>query len=489
MILSKGTGPMSSDDSNPPSSVSPLVLLLPFQRAVVESPARFVWANWSRQVGKSFAFSLRRILRGLKRGRSQLLLSASQRQSDELMEKIRRHCQVLRLAVGFSSEFWRGTNMKRSQASLPNGVRVIGLPANPQTVRGFTGDVFLDEFAMHRDDRAIWAAMLPTVLRGEGELDVASTPKGMKSVFYELGHNDLFARSMVTIHDAVRDGLRVDIAALRAAMGDDQLFRQEFECEFLDETTAFLTYEQIARCEEASLSRRLDLAALRTGGEELAIGVDVGRRRDLTVIWMVERCRRGLRPRSLNEGFQAGPEESSGSEMPPTRQSGSETPSTGEEVVLVTRGLIELADAPFRRQEAALREVLSVRSVRRCCIDATGLGMQLAESAVEEFGEHRVEAVTFTPLVKTDLAGRLRVWVEEGRIRIPADADIRNDWHAVERAIGAGGAVRFEADRRAMGHADRFWAAALAVRAAEAVRGPTEYVTEGHLTFARTGVW
>jgi phage FluMu gp28-like protein len=442
------------------------VELLPDQRAILESPARFVWANWSRQVGKSFAFSLRRILRGLKRGRSQLLLSASQRQSDELMEKVRRHCQTLRIATGFSTEFWRGTTARRSQASLPNRVRVIGLPANPQTVRGFTGDVFLDEFAMHRDDREIWAAMLPTVLREEGELDVASTPKGMKNVFYELGHNDLFARSTVTIHDAVRAGLRVDVAALRAAMGDAPLFRQEFECEFLDETTAFLTYEQIARCEDASLARQLDLAALRTARAELAIGVDIGRRRDLTVIWAVERCSTGILPVSDH---------------------GQDARATGS--MLVTRGLIELADAPFRQQEAALREVLSLRSVRRCCIDATGLGMQLAESAVAEFGEHRVEPVTFTPLVKTDLAGRLRTWVEESRIRIPADADIRNDWHAVQRAIGAGGAVRFEADRRVMGHADRFWAAALAVRAAEATGGPVEYATEGHLTFARTGVW
>lgn len=34
--------------------------------------------------------------------------------------------------------------------------RIIGLPANPETARGFTGDVLLDEFAMHAFDREIW---------------------------------------------------------------------------------------------------------------------------------------------------------------------------------------------------------------------------------------------------------------------------------------------------------------------------------------------
>jgi len=427
----------------------PAVSLLPYQRSMVASGARFVWANWSRQVGKSFAFSLRRVVRGLLRGRSQLLLSASERQSRELMEKVGRHCRALRLATGWSSRMWRDTSVRQLEASLPNGVRVIGLPANPQTVRGFSGDVFLDEFAMHRDDRAIWAAIFPTILRGDGELDVASTPKGMKNLFYELGQNDRFVRSTVTIFDAVRDGLGVDIEALRSAMGDDELFRQEFGCEFLDEATAFLTYEQIARCEDASLPRALDVAALRKERGELAVGVDVGRKRDLTVIWVLRR--------------------------------------DGD--ALVTRGLVELSNAPFVEQEARLREVLSVPAVRRCCMDSTGLGMQLAETAVAAFGEDRVEAVTFTAATKTDLAGRLRVLVESGRIRIPSDPDLRNDWHAVRRSIGKGGQVRFEADRNVAGHADRFWSAALAVRAAKRACGPVEYLSEGRLTFARTGVW
>jgi len=458
------------------NDLGPVVELLPFQKAVVESPARFVWANWSRQVGKSFAFALRRVVRALDRGRSQLLLSGSQRQSDELMEKVYRHCRALGIAMGASNAFGLGPGGMRRQVLLPNGIRVIGLPANPRTVRGFTGDVFLDEFAMHRDDRAIWAAIFPTILRDEGELDVASTPKGMKSLFYELAHNDRFHRSTVTIHEAVRQGLRADVAALRTALGDEELFRQEFECEFIDETTAFLTYEQIARCEEAVLPRQLDMAALRTGAGQLAVGVDVGRRRDLTVIWVVERVAVTGEDAPVS-GLGKG-----GVEDPP------QSPLT-KGGRLVTRGLIELANAPFREQEAALREVLALRSVRRCCVDATGLGMPLAESMVAEFGEHRVEAVTFTPLLTSELAGRLRIWVEDGRIRIPSEPDIRNDWHAVRRMIGTGGQVRFEADRHVLGHADRFWAAALAVRAAEAAGGPMEYATEGRLTFARTGAW
>lgn len=164
----------------PSSAPSPLpqgiVELLPYQRADLESQDRFRWCCWSRQTGKSFTKSLRRLLRGLERRRNQILLSAGERQSRELMLKVRRHCQALQIASRFDDETpLAGTRFRQLTIELPNGVRIVGLPANPRTARGFTGDVLLDEFAMHRDDREIWAAIFPSVLRDEGELDVAST--------------------------------------------------------------------------------------------------------------------------------------------------------------------------------------------------------------------------------------------------------------------------------------------------------------------------
>jgi phage FluMu gp28-like protein len=115
--------------------------------------------------------------------------------------------------------------------------------------------------------------------------------------------------------------------------------------------------------------------------------------------------------------------------------------------------------------------------------------MQLAESAVETNGAHRVQPITFTPGVKSDLAARLRVLVENARIRIPADDTIRRDWHSLRRAITPAGYFRFDATRNNHGHADRFWAAALAVHAAAGPPGPPESLTTPPLVFARKGIW
>jgi len=423
-----------------PATARPIVSLLDYQRRAIESPARFTSSNWSRQIGKSFTFALKRLRRCLDTGRLQVLLSAGERQSRELMDKVQMHCRALKAAAEFREDtFFEGMSIKQLELRLPMGRRIIALPANPMTARGFTGDVFLDEFAMHRDDREIWAALFPTIMRGRGELDVASTPKGKSNVFYKLQSNEQFERTTVTIHDAVRDGLDVDVDEVRAALDDEELFRQEFECEFVDEAEAFLTFEMIAACEDdrspspvivtGSAPVLVMLQSAISSIDELGdcfLGVDIGRRRDRTVFWLVERVGREL----------------------------------------VTRLVIELDRVAFRQQWDILAGLLNLRNVRRCAIDASGLGMQMAEAAVEQFGAWKVDAVTFSASVKAKLAGQLRVRVEDRSIRIPVSHVIRNDWHSIAKIVTTGGNVLYRADRTPDGHADRFWAAGLAVDAA-----------------------
>jgi phage FluMu gp28-like protein len=429
------------------------VKLQPYQMRLLLSEDRFTWNCWARQTGKSFTLSLRRLYRALHRGKKQIILSAGERQSAEVMQKLQQHCKAIRVCAEFSNHtFFRNTSFRQLELVLPRGVRIIALPANPITARGFSGDVFLDEFAMHRDDERIWAALFPTLMRGSGELDIASTPRGCKNVFARLRENDMFRRETITLADAMRDGLDVDAAQLRRGIGDELAWRQEFCCEFLDETTSFFPYELIHSCQDGQLSTGVDWG--RIGREQAYIyaGVDIGRVRDVTAVWLWE--------------------------------------VVGE--ALITRGVVVLESTSFREQESVIAEILSKRNLRRCCIDATGLGMQLAERMTQKFGEHRVEGLTFTAALKSELAGRLRVLAERGQLRIPIDEAIERDWHSISRVTGSGGSVRFEADRSAHGHGDRFWAAALAAHAARdsaSASAELGYVSGGKLTFARKGIW
>lgn len=420
-------------------------ILLPYQKELVGSEARFTWSCWSRQTGKSFASSMRRMLRGAARGRNQFLLSAGERQSAELMQKVAMHCKAYERAFELfveEQEVYCQTEkatIKQLSCKLPaklGGIRVVGLPANPDTARGFTGDVLLDEFAIHKNDDEIWAAMFPSVTRSEGEIDVLSTPKGKRNVFFALRGNEQYECRTVTIHDAVAQGLDVDAEALRRAIGNEDMWRQEFLCEFIDGASSLFTMEQLLAISDEKLPRDLDVARLGEAEGLLYVGIDVGRKHDLTVIWVFE---------------QAG-------EM------------------LISRGMLELKNAPFRTQFEAASNVLRTGRVGRCCVDATGLGMQMAEELCEEFGD-TVEPCTFTQNLKAELATTIKRRVEDSRVRICADPTIRDEWYGVEKDVTSGGTVRIYSPRTDDSHADRFWAAALACRAASEEAGPVECYT------------
>lgn len=413
-------------------------IMLPYQRADIMSLERFRWSNWSRQTGKSFSKSFRRLMRGIVRRRNQIFLSSSERQSRELMMKVKDHIKALKIGYEVAeTQYFEDTQFKQMEIILPEfGIRLIGLPANPQTARGFSGDLFLDEFAMHRNDRDIWAAAFPSLLRNEGELDVASTPKGRSNMFYNMQVNERFEHDTLTILDAIDQGLDTDAVALREALGDDELWRQEFMCEFLDETTAFLTYEMIGACEDQKLPYQLDLEHFQDGKRNVFVGVDIGRKHDLTVLWAFDLVDKKL----------------------------------------TSLGLIELSSMPFRQQFEIISGVLACHNVRRCCVDSTGLGMQMAEELAERFGSWKVEPCTFTQSLKSQIAGEMRVKFEDKNIAIPVDAKLRNDLHSIRKNVTAAGNIRLEAPREQGSHADRFWGAALAVHAASEASGPTDFV-------------
>lgn len=171
---------------------------------------------------------------------------------------------------------------------------------------------------------------------------------------------------------------------------------------------------------------------------ELYVGMDIGRKNDLTVIWILEKL----------------------------------------ENIKYTRKIEILPDTPFKKQEEILYGILSHKNFRRCCIDATGLGMQLAEGAIAKFGKYRVEAINFSPKVKEELAYNLKINFDDRAVYIPAEREIRDDLHSVRKITTSAGNIRFDVEKSDVsGHADRFWALALALHASQSYKGPIYIAT------------
>ncbi len=420
-----------------------VINLQEWQRNWVEDDSRFKILAASRQVGKSFIMSLDDTMECIEKPSNlEILLSASDKQSLELAEKVKAHAYAMNCATEGSTDFFQDTSITLHKITFPNRSRVIAVAANPDTARGFSGNISLDEYAIHKDPIPIWKAAMGIAMRGF-KLRVASTFKGKKGKFFEVAKEVGLAEGVApspnpiksgvwsghwcNIHMADQQGLtdpqgnRLDIEGLRAAVGDEDVWAEEFCNIPTDSAAEFISKDLVMSCESPAASIEWD-------GEtrpDLYFGFDVARKRDLSVIWIVERL---------------------------------------EDGTCLTRGVIRMLRVPFAEQERIAREV--AKSCARGCIDATGIGAQLAEN-LRFASAGQVEPVQFNASNKETMAVQMKTMMESHKLLIPEDVSIRRSIQAVKQYVGATGGARFDADRTASGHADEFWACAMALSAAQ----------------------
>lgn len=429
---------------------SPALNLFPYQRAWVQDNGRFKIGMMARQCGKTFTSTLELVLDCIRaeaagQRRRWVILSRGERQAREAMnEGVKLHLRALKAAFS-EMEVAFDANTKALEVELPGGSRITALPANPDTARGFSASVLLDEFAFHQDSRSIWKALFPVISKPGLKLRVISTPNGKGNKFYDLmtgaGTGDGWSRHSIDIYRAVADGLPRDIDELRRGAGDEDLWAQEFELKWLDEASSWLPFELITSVEHADAGKREIYA-----GGPCYVGVDVAARNDLFVIWVDE--------------------------------------MVGD--VAWCREVITRKRASFAEQDALLDDVFRRYKVMRCCMDQTGMGEKPVEDAKRRHGDMRVEGVLFTASNKLTLATLGKEAFEDRKTRIPeGDSVLRADLHKLKKTTGPTGTPRFLADSDSAGHADRTWAKFLAASAAHGGACVIDFQSTGPRAAAR----
>jgi len=406
-------------------------LFHPYQVRWIEDLSRFKVGMFARQTGKTFGTTYE-IARDCQlaelEGRKArwVILSRGERQAKEAMDEgVKLHCKAMGSIIKASEYDYAGGDAKyrAMEVEFPGGSKITALPANPDTARGFSANAFLDEFAFHADSRKIWSALFPVISKG-WKLRVVSTPNGKGNKFYDLmtSESGIWYRQTTDIYQAVADGLDRNIDELREGCGDEDTWTQEFELQWLDEASAWLSYELINGCEH-------DRAGFpdQYNGGPCFVGVDIAARNDLFVIYVLE--------------------------------------AVGD--VFWTREIIVRKRISFAEQDDLLADVFKRYRVIRCCMDQTGMGEKPVEDAQRKHGSSRVEGVLFTGPNKLTLATLGKEAFEDRKIRIPlGDQALRNDLHKLQRVTGPTGASRFMAESDSSGHADRTWACFLALNAA-----------------------
>jgi len=446
--------------------MTPSIQFRPYQKSAFcnRTNGIEVWL-WGRQTGKSFTLAAWAVDRLLTRpGRLVTILSNSRINGMELNAKCAQICDQLKKAYEQEdlSPDTTFDHMNMETRITVNGQkgRIKILASNPRTARGFSGDLVLDEFAFHEDSHAIWDAAEPILTANSDYLcRVASTPNGKHNMFYHLVHTAEVPVRKVTRTEAWKAGCeifhpvtrrKITPEQARANALDKKAYDQNFECAFSEGNLALLTYELIDRAYDPNAGFICDddwseeaLARLRACSTPLYLGVDVGRKHDMTVITAIE----------IHN-------------------------------VRTVRGILRLRNMRLPQQQERLAQVCALPNFYIAKIDATGLGLGLAEFLQEKY-RGKVSAVNFASTTTLDprlaftgsdkmtvrvpeaLALQLLRTYEHNHIVHPLDPLMREDLRKPERGTTPTGRVTIAATRDEAGHADHFWSLALAIEAAK----------------------
>ena len=458
---------------------NPEGLFLPYQEKWILDRSRLKLMEKARQIGLSWSTAYAADERTAEAGArwDQWISSRDDLQARLVIEDCKMFAKLLQLAAEDLGERVIDAERKISAYVLhfANGRRIHSMSSNPDAQAGKRGGRILDEFALHPDPRKLWSIAYPGITWG-GNMEVISTHRGSANFFNMLirevrehGNPKKISLHRVTLQDALDQGflwklqqslpdghevLEYDEAGyfefIRSGCADEESFQQEYMCVAADDASAFLEYDLIAGCEYGGGEEwEIDVGAIREPPVHepplhgsplrgrLFGGLDIGRKKDLTVLWVLELL--------------------------------------GD--TLYTRQIVELRNMSKPDQEKVLWPIMA--KLDRCCLDYTGLGIGWGDDAKLKFGEYRVECLTFTPRVKEELAYPVRGKMEDKKLRIPYKPEIRADLRAVTKETTAAGNIRFTAERSENGHADRFWALALAIHAARSFGGPLTYESLG----------
>ena len=439
------------------------VVLEAYQHSFLRNRSRFRWVTKSRQVGYSFVFALEALARcHLRDGHTAVFVSFNQEDAKEKILTARQVFEEMptayqkRLVVDSKTEL-----AFESHGSGRRLSRILSVPSKPP--RGKKGDCYLDELAHYVNDREVYTGSTALILRSHGQLTGCSTPLGRRGIFWEIAAEELRkyphhtrqdvpwwlctffchdvkraaleAPSMPTEERVAKFGRQQLIEQLDSLPLDD--FQQEFEGRFVDESYSFFPYELILPCTDAELVLADDFTDLPFPEGRLVAGFDVGRTRDRSELALFE---------DVGGRF-------------------------------LCRLLRRYDQVPFAEQEADLRRLLGSLPIARLSVDRSGIGMNLAENLTRDFPQ--VAAENFTNEAKERWATDLKILLQRRDIALPRDRDLVAQVHSIKRRVLPSGKVSFDAERTGRGgHADRFWAIALACQK-ERGQGPVRGVEIG----------
>jgi hypothetical protein len=211
----------------------------PWQAQFLRATAPNEIACCSRQVGKSETTGAKAThVAVYEPGSLILAISPSIRQTRELFGKISSNLSRLDPAIELIED-------NRLSCQLENESRIVCLPADSGTIRGFSAPrlIIIDEAAFVGDD--VYDTLRPMMAVSQGQMILLSSPNGRRGFFYKVWTEGgpTWDRYSVTIYDCPR--ISKDWIETEKAQTPAHRFRAEYLCEFSETADSLFAYDLI----------------------------------------------------------------------------------------------------------------------------------------------------------------------------------------------------------------------------------------------------
>ena len=193
--------------------------------------------NCTRQWGKSTITAAKAVHRAYSvAGSLTLVVTPSGRQSGEFLRKAEEFVRKLGIKV-------RGDGDNEISIAFPNGSRIVGLPGNEVTARGYSASLLLIDEAARVDDR-LYRAMRPSLAVANGDLWLMSTPCGKRGFFWEEWEHGGEEWERISVPATECSRISPQLLAEESAKGDE-MYGQEYMCKFGEMEGAVFSRESI----------------------------------------------------------------------------------------------------------------------------------------------------------------------------------------------------------------------------------------------------
>lgn len=444
-----------------------------FQLDHLSDDSTFRIEDKSRQIAWSFTIAAEAIANVVLDGTSSIFQSINLDEAQEKIVYARRIYENLR--VNGLPKLTQPDN--NTSLGFDNGARILSIPGRPHRGKAKFW-VYFDEWAHQQYDRENYRSALPIISKG-GCIRGASSPLGASGLFWEIFTQSLRpypgyqrkttpwwecysfctnVREARKIAPALSTFERVErygndrLKAIYANMPEED-FQQEYECDFVDESTAWITWDEIRAVQDSGLlcfisenrgaidnaKQTIDnLATAVTEGKvenSFTAGYDVGRTRNASELFII----------------------------------GNSTTNT-----YPLRAAITLDNCEFDDQQEVISYALTKLPIYLMLIDQNGIGMNLAENAAKAYPT-KAQGVNFTNPSKSVWAGDAKMLIQQRKTPLPANRDIAYQIHSIKKIVTAAKNIVFDTERNLKHHADKFWAWALGLAAVKNVTVPAEF--------------